>query len=266
MTVRSITVLASVLALAACGGGATSTTQPPASSTPAGATASPAATPAPGAAISHAEIQNAFTALNTLDSYTYSGAYFTGYTGVGTYVTLHGTARQTPSLAINSIATSVDNDDATEDGTAQYIRIGDDIWVNTGDPDYYYQYDATDPANGALIAQYEPYALALQIAQSSGAQLDYQPMGDETVNGIASTHYGLSQADRDQLIGSSGLDPQVWAGDIWLAKDGGYVVKVRWGPVMQGDTEPTSGFIWDTTSINCECPVSPPTNTQSPSQ
>jgi hypothetical protein len=253
-----------MLVLAACGGGSPTPT-PGGSPTPAGATATLAGTQAPGQPIGQAEIQNSFNALHQLDSYTYNGAYFTGYSGVGTYVVLHGTQRETPTSALDSTADSVDNDDTTEDQRAQYIRIGNDIWVNSGDPDFFYYYDATDPSNGALIAQYDPYALALQIAQSSGAQLQYQPMGDELVNGLSSTHYGLSQADRDQLIEQSGLDPQVWAGDIWLAKDGGYVTSIRFGPVMQGETLPISGFIWDTTSINCECPVNPPSNAASPS-
>ena len=253
MRMRSFAVLAFVLTLVACGGGSTP------SASPVGPTPTPAGTPAPGQAISHTEIQNAFTALNTLDSYQYKGAYFTGYTGVGQPTMLQGTERQKPQYEVDS-STTTQNQTDTGTQTAQYIRIGNDIWVNTGNPDLFYHYDATNPANGALLAQYEPYGLSLQIAKASGAQLQYQPIGTETVNGVASTHYGLSQADRDNLIQQSGLDPQTWAGDIWLANSGGWVVSVRWGPVMQGQTDPTSGFIWDTTATNCTCPVTAPTN------
>jgi hypothetical protein len=253
MSTRSIAVLASVLMLAACGGGTSPT------ATPAGASPSPAGTPVPGQAISGPQIQNAFTALETLDSYQYTGSYFTGYTGVGAPVTIVGTERQTPQYELDT-KTSTTNQTDTEAINAQYIRIGNDIWVNSGNPDAFYHYDATDPSNGAILAQYEPFGLALQIAQSSGARLQYQPMGTETVNGVESTHYGLSQADRDNLIEASGLDPQSWAGDIWLATSGGWIVKGQFGPVMQGETEPVSGFRWAVVAINCTCPVTAPTN------
>jgi hypothetical protein len=256
MSVRSIAVVV-MLVLAACGG-SSPTPSPASSPTPAGATATLAATPAPGEAIDSADVRNAMAALNRLDSYQFNGAYFTGYSGVGTQVSLSGTERSEPTLAIDSTAhTGTGN-------TGQYIRIGNDIWVNSGDPDAYYHYDATDPANGALIAQYEPYALAAQIAQASGLQNTYQPVGVETEHNIESMHYGLSQADRDRLIQASGLDPQIWAGDVWLATNGGYLVALRWGPQMAGETQPNQGYIWDTTATNCECPVNPPTNVANP--
>jgi len=256
MRVRSAAAVTALLVVSACGGGSAPTPSPNSATPP------PAGTPVPGQAISRADIQNSFAALDTIDSYTFAGSYFTGYTGVGTPVSLNGTERQKPQYELsNSVNRTNDNNQPEID---QYIRIGNDIWVNTGAPDAFYHYNATDPANGALLAQYEPYGLALQIAQSSGAQLQYQPMGTEMVNGIESTHYGLSQADRANLIQQSGLDPQSWAGDIWLSTHGAYVTRVRFGPVMQGETNPVSGFMWDTTSINCDCPVTAPTNIANP--
>jgi hypothetical protein len=257
MRLRWTAAVTAMLVVSACGGGSTPTASP--AGTAAGASPPPAGTPVPGQAISGPQIQNAFTALGTLDSYTYTGSYFTGYTGVGAPVALVGTERQKPQYEIDTKTTTTNQTDTTQ-VKAQYIRIGNDIWVNSGNPDAFYHYDATNPANGAILAQYEPFGLALQIAKSAGAQLQYAPMGTETVNGVESTHYGLSQADRDNLIAASGLDPQSWAGDIWLATNGGWIVKGLFGPVMQGETDPTSGFIWDTTSINCTCPVTAPTN------
>jgi hypothetical protein len=251
MTVRSIAVVVLMLVLAACGG------SPPATSTPAGASPTPAGTPVAGQPIGSTDVRNAMAALSRLDSYQFTGAYFTGYVGVGEAVSLSGTERSKPTLAIDSTA-------QTATATGHYIRVGNDIWVNTGNPDFFYHYSATDAGAGSVIAQYEPYALATHIAQASGIRNTYQPVGPETVNGIASTHYAMSQADRDALIRQSGLDPETWAGDVWIATNGGYLVSLRWGPQFAGETKPSSGFIWDTTATNCECPVVPPTNVANP--
>ena len=204
--------------------------------------------------------------LRTLDSYQFTGWYFTGYTGLGTAQSLAGTQRQVPTPALDTVAhadTGQDTGNDTNEGVdGHYIRINDDIWVNTLDPDFFYHYDAdTSPE---LVAQYEPYAVATHIANATGVQLQYQPVGAETVNGIESMHYGLSEADRADLIQKSGLDPREWAGDVWLATNGGYLVKLEFGPVFEGETTPGEGWRWDTTAINCACPVNPPTNTASP--
>lgn len=255
MTVRSTAVAVVMLVLAACGG--TSPTQSPGGSPrPAGPTPTLAPTPAPGAAVTSADVRNAMAALSRLDSYQFTGAYFTGYAGVGSQVSLNGTERSTPTFAIDSTS------QAANGPAGHYIRIANDLWVNTGVPDAFYHYDAT--TSGNLIAQFEPYAVAVHIADASGLQNTYQPVGVETVNGVESMHYGLSQADRDSLIQRSGLDPKTWAGDVWLATNGGYLVSLRFGPLFEGETEPGQGFIWDTTATNCSCPVNPPTNVANP--
>jgi hypothetical protein len=86
----------------------------------------------------------------------------------------------------------------------------------------------------------------------------------ETVNGVAAMHYGLSQYNREKLTELSGLDPDSWAGDVWIATDGGYLVKLRWGPQNVEDAQPILGFNYDTLETNCDCPINPPTNVASP--
>ena len=182
MRVRWTAAITAMLVVSACGGGSTPSTSPGSGR----GVANTAGTPVPGQAISGPQIQNAFTALGTLNSYTYTGSYFTGYTGVGAPVALQGTERQKPQYEIDTTTTTT-NQTNTTPIKAQYIRIGNDIWVNSGNPDVFYHYDATNPANGAILAQYEPFGLALQIAKSAGAQLQYAPMGTETVDGVEST-------------------------------------------------------------------------------
>jgi hypothetical protein len=266
MTVRSTSVVAVVLILAACGGGAVPTGGPPtqapgssstaaSSATPAGATATPASTPAAGESITADDVSAALDALEALDSWKFASKYWTGYAGTGTEQSVEGTERRQPVKA-------TDAEHHSANGDLHYTRIGDDIWVNLGTPDVFYHYDAATSEN--LISQYEPLYIETLVADASGSQLEYEPVGVETVNGVAATHYSLSQFNREKLTELSGLDPDHWAGDVWIATDGGYLVKLRWGPQNVEDAQPILGFNYDTLEVNCDCPINPPTNVASP--
>lgn len=50
-------------------------------------------------------------------------------------------------------------------------------------------------------------------------------VGEETVNGIPSVHYKLDAAVMNALAKANKVDAQLKSGDIWLAKDGGWVVR-----------------------------------------
>src|SRR5512133_3845017 len=119
MRVRWTAAVTAMLVVSACGGGSTPTASPGGTS-PAGGSATPAGTPVPGQAISGPQIQNAFTALGTRDSYTYTGSYFTGYTGVGAPVALQGTERQKPQYEVDTTTTTT-NQTNTTPIKAQYI-------------------------------------------------------------------------------------------------------------------------------------------------
>ena len=97
------------------------------------------------------------------------------------------------------------------------------------------------------------------------SRVEYEPVGPETINGIAADHYRASESDRENLVQShSGLTPDQWAADIWLAVDGGYIFRLAWGPRTLDTAQASMRFLYDTTSTNCECPVNPPTNVASP--
>jgi hypothetical protein len=266
MTVRSTAVVAMVLVLAACGGGALPTggqpTQGPGGSSPPtggattpGATATPGGTAAAGDAITAEDVRAALDALEALDSWRFTSKYWTGYAGTGSEQSVQGTERRQPEVATDAAHHSAISD-------VHYTRIGDDIWVNLGTPDVFYHYDAATSAN--LISQYEPLYIETLVAQAAGITREYEPIGVETVNGVQAMHYGLSEADRQQLVERSGLDPDHWAADVWIATNGGYLVKLSWGPQNVEDAQPVLGFNYDTLEVNCDCPINPPTNVASP--
>lgn len=50
-------------------------------------------------------------------------------------------------------------------------------------------------------------------------------VGEETVNGIPSKHYKLDVKKMNELAKNSKQDVKLNSGDVWLAKDGGYVTR-----------------------------------------
>jgi hypothetical protein len=260
MTYFRTSIALVALVLAACGGGATPTQPPAGSSTPGasspsgGATSSPMPTAAAGESITADDVAAALRALQALDSWKFAGKYWQGHAGAGTEQSVAGVQRQKPEVAVDAVHHSADSDN-------RYIRIGDDIWVTLGDTKFYH-YDAADSAN--LISQYEPAYVADLVADAAGSQLEYDPVGVETVNGAQAMHYTLSGYNREKLTELSGLDPDKWAGDVWIATNGGYLVKFAWGPQNTTDAQPVMGFNYDTLEVNCDCPVEAPTDVATP--
>jgi hypothetical protein len=88
--------------------------------------------------------------------------------------------------------------------------------------------------------------------------MSFESVGDEDVSGVATTHYTLSEADREDVTQLYDIDPADWAGDVWIAKDGGYAMQLAWGPQSIEDAQISTGFSYLVTAVNCECPIEPP--------
>lgn len=258
---RDARLIASSILLAlmtACGGtGTPGVTQAPgATATPTSAGQPTPAGPGTGESIDSDGVAAALTALNALDSWTFEVKTWTKSLGETREQDVSGTERRKPEVAVDATHHS-------PSGDFHYIRIGDDLWTNLG-TDVFYHYDAADSAN--LISQYEPlYVNGLVETVAGFTRVEYEPVGPETVNGIAAVHYRASQSDREYLVQSyGGLTADQWAAEIWLAVDRGYLVRLAWGPQTPETAQATMGFLYDTKSTNCECPISPPTNVASP--
>lgn len=105
------------------------------------------------------------------------------------------------------------------------ITIGSRTWVRSGDTwrEGEASFDTTDLAPNAFFAGFD--AEQLKVIKPS----------DETVNGVDSLRYSVDKADVEQLQALSAIFgdgaaledlPENFSLDLWLAKDGGWPVKM----------------------------------------
>jgi hypothetical protein len=133
---------------------------------------------------------------------------------------------------------------------AEVIWIGEEAWVKIGRRPW-----MPVPVT-ALDSEYAGQVVGI------GDLLPYIPqahraMPDETVNGIPCKHYLYDS--KDLQVESGMTDAQ---GDIWVAKDGGYVVRLTMnGHGTYYDTYSASGtlnLVYDLYDVNAPISISPP--------
>jgi hypothetical protein len=98
------------------------------------------------------------------------------------------------------------------------------------------------------------------VQSATDQDFDFEPVATETISGIATTHYRLSQDDLEKIV--ENLDDMTtadWAGDAWISDADGSLIQLAWGPQSLDDAQLTTGFKYLVTSIDCACPVDPPT-------
>jgi hypothetical protein len=219
--------LSASLLLAACGGGSTPAATPggDGSAAPVAAeTQAGGATTAPdGAAASGAiSLGNAASALNDLDNYRFRiGMSSTGtadFVGVpnGGSLVMDGAVIFRPEPQAAEIVMTTKGGSA--DGALSMRIIGDKSYVNMGG-DQWIESGATDGAS--QINAYRPDSLLGSYAGVQGLQ----KVGEEDKNGIAADHY---QSTQDMGYAAMfGLPDGKWVMDVWIAKDGGFVVATQ---------------------------------------
>ena len=133
---------------------------------------------------------------------------------------------------------------------AEVIWIGDQAWVKIGRRPW------VQVPVAALESEYAGQVVGI------GELLPYIPqarrvMPDETINGIPCKHYVY---DINDLQVESGMTDA--SGDIWVAKDGGYVVRLTMnGQGTYYDTYSASGtlnLVYDLYDVNAPINISPP--------
>ena len=132
----------------------------------------------------------------------------------------------------------------------EVIWIGEQAWVKIGRRPW------VSVQVAALETEYAGQVVGV------GELLPYIPQArrvlpDETVNGIACKHYVY---DIDDLQTESGMTDA--SGDIWVAKDGGYVVRLTMnGQGTYYDTYSASGtlnLVYDLYDVNAPISINPP--------
>ena len=163
--------------------------------------------------------------------------------------TTTGTVRTAPVPA--SILTWI-----AVDGTTVIHLIDDgELWIDGGDGNLVSVGEVSD----SILEQQAPYAID-QIWDGLSYQLDdYVKVGDEQLDGVAVTHFRLSDAEREDAVEMMDIPVAQYSADIWV--DGqGNLRKVFRGVQADASGEPTKGqaTTWTLTAIGCECPVGAP--------
>jgi len=214
----TVTVLATTLLVAACGGGGGPTSAPGA--TGAAATPGAAGTAAPASqGTGGTGIGGAVTALEDLSSYKFAmtmaaeGSATFALVEAGGSMTIAGTVILEPEIAMD-MAISTKNAAGAEtvlgyrivDGKA-YVSLGPDSWIET---------DASDAQSTVESFKPETFMAGFSSVPNMKA------VGDEDKNGVPTTHY---KGDAPPSVGSMfGLPTGTWTIDVWVAKEGGYLV------------------------------------------
>lgn len=216
-----------VLAIAACGGGGGSSpgASSPATTAPA-ATEAPAATDVPATAApteggaAGPDISGAASALADLDSYhlkitmSMEGVEDSMFSAFGDGLVMEGTVIFEPVRAADITMTM---GPAEQQMTVGYKVIGDKAWVSLGDA---WMETPADDAQ-STIDSLAPDKMLGSFSSVTGLA----PVGDETKNGVATTHYSASGEELGAAMGTAlGLADATWTVDFWVAKDGGYAV------------------------------------------
>jgi hypothetical protein len=221
-----VIMLVAVLALAACGGGSTPAASSEPGATPAaGSTAAPVATsgaaseaPAASSTGGAINIGGAAASLDNLDNYSFKiemkaegGSEFMMVPSGGSLV-MEGDVILKPTQAVDVTMTTNDGTTASVIG---YRIIGETAYINLGG-DSWMAAPADDAASA--VDAFKPEQMLGSYSNLEGLS----KVGEEDKNGIPSDHYSSTA---DPGIGSMfGLPGATWTSDVWIAKDGGYVV------------------------------------------
>jgi hypothetical protein len=257
---RRIALVGAVAILvAACGGSSSSAASSAAASAAPGASQAPAASTGASAAAASTDTGagaslNPIAALSDLTSYklklVLASSGTTGGLGAFGNISMSGTVVLKPvkaadvTLDLGGPAASPGASAAAATGM-RIVEVNGKTWVDIGSGTLT---PSTDTSSTSMVDSFSPDKL---MGSTSSYISDMKSVGDETKNGMATTHY---QADEKTLAAAAaglaffGLPNPKWSWDVWIAKDGGYVVSYSMNGT--GDGGATMTMSLDITDVN----------------
>ena len=257
--------LVAVLAFAACGGSSSQAptigpeqTSGPADSEEPGDSQEPGSTDGPNGSDGGEAFTAATTALDALDSYAFrveiESTTVNGDVTTTSDNVMSGVVVNSPEEASSLIQEELDAD-GNVTSSSGIVVIGDAAWV--GDGDTWTPIPAAQAAAfiGSMSAFRPEQMFGLYFAGIGG---NFNEVGSESKNGIDSTHYQGDEEVGSILGGIAGFQGQ-WSSDVWIAKDGGYLVHSEAGAEAAAGADAGSFLIVvDITDPNSAGPIEPP--------
>jgi hypothetical protein len=209
------------------------------------------------------DFSDAADGLAELDSYSFSVIIRAENTQAGQAVvkegttTMSGTVVNTEPKASSLHLTTAGIDGKVTDET-EIIVIGDTSYLRSGGAAGSWQTIPADQAEGfnALMDGFRPEKMfALYFGPVAA---DNTTVGDEERNGVETTHYRGGE-DVAELLGSIAGVLGAWSSDIWIARDGGYLVASEAG-VQGSDANGGGSFTIkvDIKDVNSAGPLAAP--------
>jgi outer membrane lipoprotein-sorting protein len=205
--------------------------------------------PADGEYADETALQAAIANLAELDSFTYDTEIGVYSLGEDYRTTISGVER--PADGSRAYAATMNNGNAwsvvSVDGSF-YADIGRGLELldarEDGDA-------ATDPNWGGTLVQ---NALGRHFD-------DFIVVANESIDGRPAVHYRLADDAVDDLIRSTDGGFESFSSDLWVDKEGGYLVRASFGrqPMPTRDFHPSlNEFHFEVSDVGCQCPITAP--------
>jgi hypothetical protein len=127
------------------------------------------------------------------------------------------------------------------------IRVGDKLWFQTGTE--WIEVSSDDMASSLQDTFFDLNSIA------AGLTGDARLVGEEEINGVDARHYSFDETILGTALGAY----DKISGDVWVAKEGEYVVKYAF---TSEDAKATYRWIWEVHDVNAPFTIEPPAGAQ----
>ena len=137
----------------------------------------------------------------------------------------------------------------------RYVRLGTDIWFDSGTGTY----TKSKASDNYVNLDFQNYFLDSIVGAAETQGFEYQPVGADTVNGVAATHYRLADRDLQGIVAyMPGITPADLGADIWVGDADGSLLRLTWGPQATDKAQTQTGYDYTVTAVDCDCAIRPP--------